>query len=347
MMMCSKKTEERECAILCIDDESMVTEAIKSLLRMKFKDVSVVEIAQDADEALEVINELKEDGVDLEVVLTDYIMPGMKGDELLVKIHEQLPDTKKIMLTGQSNLDGVKRAINEADLYRFMEKPWNNDDLILTLKGAIESYRQSKVLKEQNKALQDLNKDLEEKVEQRTRELEFKNKELKRLSTIDHLTGLYNRFQMDKYLEEEFDRVHRHGADLGVILLDIDRFKAVNDKYGHQKGDEVLKSMAKVLKENSRKTDRVGRWGGEEFLVICSEADEKNTLKVAEKLRLAIGEHCFEDVRDITASFGVAAYEAGDTPTCLVAKADTALYRAKENGRNRVELGCKVDECTE
>src|SRR4051794_31691559 len=112
--------------ILCVDDDPTVLMALRVLLG-KLGPGHVVEIAEGGDEALEIEADLRERGRDLAVVISDFIMPGMHGDELLVRLHEVSPSTIKIMLTGQSDFDGVKRAINKANLYRFLEKPFNND----------------------------------------------------------------------------------------------------------------------------------------------------------------------------------------------------------------------------
>jgi diguanylate cyclase (GGDEF)-like protein len=148
-------------------------------------------------------------------------------------------------------------------------------------------------------------------------------------------------------LEEEFHRHHRVGADLAVILIDIDFFKSVNDQHGHQVGDQVLIAMANVLRAGTRQVDVVGRWGGEEFLVVCRDTDLNGATMLAEKLRTLIATEHFPVVGSKTASFGVASLRADDTPHTLVSCADEALYRAKNAGRNRVKASrLKPDLCT-
>ncbi len=174
-------------------------------------------------------------------------------------------------------------------------------------------------------------------VEERTRELQEKNKELEELSITDQLTGLFNRRKLDNVFTSEIKRIQRYKHSLGIILIDIDNFKSINDTYGHQIGDNVLKTIADVLYENSRITDIKGRWGGEEFLIICPETDMNGVQNEAEKLRSKIESCQFPTVKSCTASFGVACYSMGDKPEQIVARADKALYIAKDNGRNRVE----------
>ncbi len=325
--------------ILCVDDDSSVLSALRSLLGQCLEHDQLVEIAENGAEALEIIAELAEDGLELSVIIVDYIMPGMKGDELLVQVHELLPNTIKIMLTGQSDLNGVKRTINEANLFRFLEKPWQNEDIVLTVQAAIRAYELDHRLELQNQELQRINEELELIVGERTRQLVEKNKELEQLAVTDRLTGLYNRLFLDQVLEREFSTIGRHGTTFSLILLDIDHFKHVNDTYGHHAGDEVLKSISKILKESVRESDVVGRWGGEEFLILCPNTSHSDTLKIAEKLRLAIEQYDFASIGCRTASFGVASYQQGDTIATVEARADKALYLAKDKGRNCVESG--------
>ena len=327
---------DRTSAVLCVDDEPVVTDSLRRLLSKHLKEAQVIEVAHGAAEALEVIEELREDGIELQAVVADYLMPDVKGDELLVRIHAEYPRVKKIMLTGQSDIGGVKRAINDADLYRFLEKPWSNEDLVLTLRGALAAYRQERDLELSNRALRDLNEALEVKVAERTAELEEKSRELEWLAITDRLTGLYNRAKIDETLEGELQRTARFQRPFGIILLDLDHFKGVNDTHGHQVGDQVLIEFAGLLKKHTRDTDAVGRWGGEEFLVICPETEELGVVKLAETLREAVERHAFPVVRSKTASFGVTAHQAGDNVANMIARADQALYDAKGAGRNRV-----------
>jgi diguanylate cyclase (GGDEF)-like protein len=187
------------------------------------------------------------------------------------------------------------------------------------------------------KNFQYINEQLENTIKIRTKELYISNQRLKELAVTDSLTQLYNRFKLDGSLKNEIDRTNRFSHLFGIIILDIDHFKMTNDTYGHNVGDTVLQEFASILKNNTRKTDIVGRWGGEEFLIICPEIDEKGLVKLAENLRTQIEEHDFLEVGSKTASFGLTMYREKDTSQTIVARADEALYRAKANGRNRIE----------
>lgn len=172
----------------------------------------------------------------------------------------------------------------------------------------------------------------------RHKKLTALNKELERLSITDRLTGLFNRIKLDETFDAEIKLAIRYNQPFSVIMVDIDHFKEVNDSYGHQVGDKVLVEFSNILKINTRETDIVGRWGGEEFMIICRYSDESGVLKLAEKLRLAIQNHTFPPAQRKTASFGVTIWLEGDKTENLVARADEALYAAKNNGRNRVEF---------
>jgi diguanylate cyclase (GGDEF)-like protein/PAS domain S-box-containing protein len=162
-------------------------------------------------------------------------------------------------------------------------------------------------------------------------------KHIGELAVTDYLTRLYNRVKLDQELLKEIRRAERYKTPLCVTLLDIDHFKDVNDTYGHQTGDAVLKAIAAVLKQNSREVDIAGRWGGEEFLIITPSTPLEQGRQFAEKLRRAIASHPAGASVRVTASFGVAEYRDGDTLERLTERVDRALYRAKDLGRNRVE----------
>lgn len=166
--------------------------------------------------------------------------------------------------------------------------------------------------------------------------LALKNRELERLSSTDRLTGLYNRLRLDEALAKELARAARYESVFSVILLDVDHFKAVNDSHGHQAGDQVLVRLSQILQDHRRVPDVVGRWGGEEFLIVCPETDGEGAAVYAEQLRAAIAGASFPTVGHKTASFGVATYRPGDNEKELVRRADEALYQAKEAGRDRV-----------
>jgi diguanylate cyclase (GGDEF)-like protein len=126
------------------------------------------------------------------------------------------------------------------------------------------------------------------------------------------------------------------GESFGLILCDIDHFKRVNDRHGHLAGDQVLIEMTRLLRAQLRKGDSLGRWGGEEFMIVCLQVDRDGIEQAAEKLRLSIAEHDFPIIDRATASFGVTLARPGESMSALIERADSALYVAKEAGRNRI-----------
>ncbi|MFC0239936.1 sensor domain-containing diguanylate cyclase [Rhodopseudomonas telluris] len=169
-------------------------------------------------------------------------------------------------------------------------------------------------------------------------QLHHRARKLAQKASTDALTGVPNRLRFDERLQEEVARSERTGAPFSLVLLDIDRFKSINDVYGHPRGDQVLVQLAHTLKANVRQTDLLARWGGEEFVVLLIDTELAGAAEVAEKLRVLIAHTPFEQVGSVTSSFGAAEFHPGDSPSGILARADQALYRAKVHGRNRVEV---------
>ncbi|SNR91483.1 GGDEF domain-containing protein [Desulfurobacterium atlanticum] len=157
-------------------------------------------------------------------------------------------------------------------------------------------------------------------------------------ATRDMLTGALNRHKFLEFLSHEFEKSKRFNLPLSLIMFDIDFFKKVNDTYGHDAGDMVLKRVVEIVKNNIRKIDKLVRWGGEEFIILAPNTDVKGAVCLAEKLREEIEKADFGKIGKITASFGVAGMADGDTVDDLLKRVDEALYKAKQKGRNRVEI---------
>lgn len=176
---------------------------------------------------------------------------------------------------------------------------------------------------------------LEVLVDQRTTELKETVFKLEILASTDHLTKLANRRKLKEVLRSEFNRTQRSDVPFSVIMFDIDYFKKINDRYGHEIGDEVLRTLALELKKVVRDIDTLGRYGGEEFLIILPETELAKAYEIAERLRIIISDI---DVNGITisASFGVADSNGSTTTKEILELVDTAMYRAKHTGRNKV-----------
>jgi len=171
-------------------------------------------------------------------------------------------------------------------------------------------------------------------------ELEHKLEEIRLLSVTDQLTGLYNRRKFLDMLHNEIKRVQRYNRPFAIIMLDIDHFKSVNDTYGHDVGDFVLRELSHIVRNTLRSSDTFARWGGEEFMILLPEITAEGASILAEKLRGIIETHDFSPVRQLTSSFGVV--NCTDESHCdvqyLTKSVDEALYQSKETGRNKVTV---------
>jgi diguanylate cyclase (GGDEF)-like protein len=164
-------------------------------------------------------------------------------------------------------------------------------------------------------------------------------KTLEKYATTDNLTGALNRTKFDVIIEREMEMVKRYNQSLSMIMFDIDHFKKINDRYGHNVGDAVLKNMDDIVRVNIRKTDYFIRWGGEEFMILSSGVNLDKEYKLAKKIRKVIENHDFKNVGKITVSLGVAEFRDTDTVNSFIKRADDAMYKAKKISRNRVEVG--------
>jgi diguanylate cyclase (GGDEF)-like protein/PAS domain S-box-containing protein len=206
--------------------------------------------------------------------------------------------------------------------------------VVTTFTDITERYRLQNKIEEQLAHLNEINALLQ----QQHAELERSNARLHELATTDGLTGIKNHRAFHERLAEEFERSKRYQTSLAILLFDVDHFKPFNDTFGHPAGDQVLKSIAEIVRCTSRVTDLVARYGGEEFVVVLPETDHKGALVFAERLRQTIMAHAWEQ-RPITVSIGGAVIlDTTETPSQLIDQADQALYRAKTQGRNCIDV---------
>jgi len=182
-----------------------------------------------------------------------------------------------------------------------------------------------------------------ESISKMSKAIKNREEELVELSTIDRLTAIYNKSKLNDILRTEIEFSKENGSDLSIIMVDIDHFKKVNDTFGHEAGDVVLKEVASVLKNNIRQTDFIGRWGGEEFIIICTATSLEGASELSNKLREKVEAYSYSVKSKQTASFGVAAFIAGEDSKSFFIRADKALYNAKKLGRNRVEVSNSRD----
>lgn len=317
--------------ILVVDDESENLKALERTLRSKFRVVAV----EDPVTALDTL--AKEE---FAVLITDHNMPAMLGTELAAKAAVVKPLTTRILLTAYTDTNILLDAINRAEIYRYLTKPWENAELLSVVSQAAERYH---LLTENQRLigeLRQLNEGLEKTVEERTAELRAANERLSKLAMTDPLTKILNRRAFFARFTEEVERCRRYSHAMVVAMIDVDRFKEFNDMEGHLRGDEALKRIAATLQSSLRKTDILGRYGGEEFIVVMPETNLPNATETCERLRMAIEDSEFQGKDEpayLTISIGIAAYpDQGNTVESLTDAADQALYQAKQGGRNRV-----------
>jgi two-component system cell cycle response regulator len=252
-----------------------------------------------------------------QIVITDWMMPRLDGPGLIQKIRSSNNTnyTYIIMLTAIDDKPKVVIGL-EAGADEYLTKPFDAKELIARVASG------ERIIK------------LEEQLIKARQQME-------NLAMQDGLTGLLNRRAIEEHTRTELTLAKRKEQPLSVILLDVDFFKAINDQYGHPVGDQVLRQLSDVLSQNLRQHDRIGRWGGEEFIVILPDTEISKATAVAERMRIAIAETQFaagnSTHQNVQISLGVTcAQETYPSLEELVETADLALYKAKQTGRNRV-----------
>jgi len=293
--------------VLLVEDSAAIRALVRRMLVAGGH--TVVEAAHGAD-ALAACRQHQPD-----VVLLDVEMPGMSGWDVLaaMKADPALSDVPVVFLTGRSDtadmVDGLRLGAHD-----YLRKPCEPTELLARVQAAARVKR-----------LQD--------------ELRQRNEELDLISRTDALTGLRNRRHVEEYLARLVSLARRHAEPIAVLLVDIDHFKSVNDGHGHDAGDAVLREVAGRMVGSVRLEDMIGRWGGEEFLVVLPNTAAQGAAELAERLRQVVADEPYGlpdgGAISVTISLGCAASVIDDATT-LVRSADAALYEAKESGRDRV-----------
>jgi len=303
--------------VLVADDEAVMLRLLESSLRRWGYEVLT---AKDGREALKIAQQ--PDGPKL--VICDWLMPGLDGIELCREIRGQAqePYTYILLITGKREQDDVIAGLT-AGADDYITKPFDIQELKVRIRAG------KRIL-----CLQD--------------QLIAAREELRDIAMHDSLTRLWNRAAILDLLTAEIARSRREGASLGLVVVDLDHFKRINDTYGHAAGDVALCDAARALRESTRPYDAVGRIGGEEFLVVLPGCNQINAVSHAERLRAAIA--TLTAPVALTASIGVTVLppETDIDAAGLVRAADEAMYRAKHSGRNRVEFAdaCELDSIT-
>lgn len=302
---------EEPAEILIVDDDPDVRTFVRAVLESDGHRVTEAASGQDAIQRLRIRRPA--------LVLLDVMMPAMDGFAAVHAIkREPGPFVPVILLTALDDPASRAKGIN-AGADEVLAKPVHPFELRLRCRAML-------------------------RIHHLTEELHAANKRLRALARTDELTNVRNRRGLRSALTREFRRAERYGGALTVMAFDVDRFKQVNDDFGHAVGDSVLAAVAQALKRGVREVDVVGRVGGEEFVVVAPETAGREALAVAERLRCAVGERLVttphgNEVR-VTVSCGVATLSdvRARSPDELLGYADAALYRAKALGRDRTEI---------
>jgi signal transduction histidine kinase len=212
--------------ILCVDDEKIVLNSLKTELKSAMGDRFIVEIAESGQNALELFADFIKDNTEVALIISDYMMPNMKGDELLAKLHQLVPESIKILLTGEASLAGVTNAVNYANLYRYIAKPWERRDLILTVEEGLKSYYKEKLLVEQNLELLTMNRMLEKKVEERTKQIQINSIEIMQQKEELSIKNTIISRQL-KDLEEALNEVQKSETRLTELNSSKDKFFSI------------------------------------------------------------------------------------------------------------------------
>jgi diguanylate cyclase (GGDEF)-like protein len=309
-----EKTEGLLKILIC-DDDPQDRKLIQTFIRQTY-DREIV--ALEAGRRTEIQNAIDKGRIDL--ILMDIQMPEKSGMEWLTEIVEK-QIAPVVMLTGHGNEEVAVQSIQQGAVGYTSKSNISKEKLLDTIDNALARWRQLQL----SRANQE---------------------QMERLATIDSLTGLLNRRTILHRLCQQMRSDRRYNEKLTIGMLDIDHFKIINDKYGHIIGDDVLEKIAALIYHNVRDTDLVGRYGGEEFLIIMTKTDLSCGREVADRIRKIIEESKMRDPRGdvfgITVSQGLSSYKVGDDEYKLISRADKALYAAKNNGRNRVETSASI-----
>ncbi len=327
----SSMDDSKRKKLLVVDDDPMQLALMKKLLSAMEHEVLT---ASNGTEAMRIIL-----GEEPRIIITDWYMPEMDGIELCktLRKHEGVRFVYIIMTTAQGGEDLMIEAL-DAGADDFVRKPIRQAELLARLRAADRIVCAESDLARRTRDLHRINAEMA----LTHQKLNRANEQLRRMATTDELTGLLNRREMIERIEQFWASLLRYDQNFSCIMLDIDHFKNFNDTHGHAAGDKVLKVVAQVLRANCRKTDLVGRVGGEEFLILCPGVKGEGAAVCAEHLRAAVEQNAIEYEGApllVKISLGVAeACKAYGNHDMLLKAADQALYESKARGRNRVTV---------
>ncbi len=303
--------------ILLVEDSKAQAELVRNFLEKTGYEVIWAENGKSAIKTAKTMS--------VDIILMDLMLPDISGNEVCrwLKLNDNTRGIPIIMLTAKDAITD-KVAGLEAGADDYLPKPYNEIELNARIYASLRT-----------KALQD-------ELRQKNHQLEDLLRQVEIMAITDQLTGIYNRRRLETVLEKEFRRTIRYKTPLSCLMIDIDHFKRINDKFGHHTGDMVIKETAQIIIECARDIDTVARWGGEEFLALFPQTKKEDALIPASRILTAVSGHKFTAIHDeqITISIGIASAPdpSIDTEEKLIHASDMALYEAKKKGRNRAEL---------
>lgn len=322
--------------IVCIESDVEVLDALYTKISRIVDSDYIIESYINAEQALiaslnNIIN-----GNEILITILGNDKSNMICDHFITELYKNSPNTKNILFNDIASMDSLEKIINNASLYQMIPRRFDKVDFELIVLEAIK-------LNAQERRLEEYQRVLESAVEKRTKELNNINVKLQILATTDSLSGVRNRRSFYESCGPMIKFNRRENKNLAVLMIDIDKFKMINDIYGHSIGDEVIKNMASKTEETLRKSDIFGRLGGEEFAAVLPNTSQRGALKAAENIRKEIEALEFKTPKDeiikFTISIGVAQLKSDDPDLeTILHRADLALYEAKKEGRNRVVL---------
>lgn len=291
----------KKIKIAVLDDNEIELKRVQRILELN--DVVNVDYYSDPEELLK-------SRVEYSLYLVDYTLPKVSGEQVLLELRARYRYALIIVISALENENSITNILNSgADDY--ITKPHSEGIFMARLRTNMRTFLLLQELKE-------------------------KNTELERVVEVDGLTSLYNHKSVVERLDYEVKRCKRYKRKLSVVMMDIDKFKNINDTYGHQFGDTVLVKISELLRKNVRINDIVGRYGGEEFILIFPETDLEGAILITEKLRRTIQNTEFgTEGLEVTISGGIAELDNEDS-SILIKKSDECMYKAKKMGRNRI-----------
>lgn len=319
--------------VVCVDSDTKFLEQIKNDMDSVFNDIFRVFVFNNIQDAIFISNNLTTSGLELLLFCIggEVLEENKVQFELFYKSHME---TNYILFNENNHFETLKYFINNYSIYKIFEKNYSSVEFERALLEAIAHYENNKISKTYQKLI-------ENTLHNRMRDLRETNAKLDHLANTDYLTGLCNRRSLFDLLKNIFYTAKRDNNTFGLLIFDIDNFKNINDTFGHDVGDEVIKFIASIANAQVRQSDIVARYGGEEFVIVLQKISTDALESFAQKLLNLIWENSkykFSNISNITVSMGVTlSSQSDENIDFIIKRADEAMYLAKNNGKNQIQ----------